>query len=659
MSDFVDDPRSHRQAFGDVIERLLASPHYGEQSARRWLDVVRYADSSGFANDWERPNAWRYRDYVIRSFNDDKPFDQFVIEQIAGDELLGSQPNREDAAEMLIATGFLRMGPWEHTGMSVAKVTRQFFLDDVTDSVGQVFLAQPLQCCRCHDHKFDPIPTRDYYAIQAVFATTQFADVDTEWLSRENRNGLEVDRRYHRLRHEANESMLRMLAKTQSKNKADRTAEELGLERIGRKWRMRFEWEFDRYKPIAMSVYNGKSPPARTHTARIDKPANPLANGTLEETAILIGGDPFSPSDVVQPVQLGAVAGPEEVQFPTSYQGRRTALANWITSSTNPLTPRVIVNRIWASHFGRGIAGNPNNFGATGKKPTHPELLDWLASQMIERGWSIKNLHREIMMSDAYSRSSHDPDGNASIDSYAAFQPRRLTAEELRDSLLMVAGELNPMLGGIPIRPDMNRDAAFQPRLIMGTFAPSYVPNPRPADRNRRSIYVHKTRGHRLPFMETFNQPGSEKSCELRDSSNITPQVFTLLNGEEANDRALALATRALRETESEVETIQHIFQWLYSRNPAPVESEWAIEHWHRMTKVQASVKPLARPMPTHIVRDAVDENTGQSFRFTERLFALDDYQPDLQSHQVDANTRGLADVALMLLNSNEFIYIY
>ena len=197
---FTNDPQPDEVAFADLVDRLLESPHYGEQWARHWLDVVRYADSSGFANDWERPNAWRYRDYVIRCFNQDKPYDEFVREQVAGDELYRRAIDAEENADpsLLIAAGFLRMGPWEHSGMSVAKITRQMFLDDVTDSVGQVFLAHALQCARCHDHKFDPIPTRDYYSMQAIFATTQFAEIDTQWLPEENLSGMADDRRYHK-----------------------------------------------------------------------------------------------------------------------------------------------------------------------------------------------------------------------------------------------------------------------------------------------------------------------------------------------------------------------------------------------------------------------------------------------------------------------------
>ena len=287
---FVSDARTDDVVFAELLDRLLASSHYGEQWGRHWLDVVRYADSSGFANDWERPNAWRYRDYVIRAFNSDKPYDQFIREQIAGDEIDSTD------AEKLIAAGFLRMGPWEHTAMSVARVTRQQFLDDVTDSVGQVFLAHALQCCRCHDHKFDPIPTQDYYSFQAVFATTQFAEVDAEWLPAENRSGMEEDHRYHNMRHQANGRMLAALSKKKAENDREwfrqmglpyktraearkakapkehfppnnllKTPNDYGQERIGRKWQVRFPWEFDRYKPLAFTVYSGKKPPCSQH----------------------------------------------------------------------------------------------------------------------------------------------------------------------------------------------------------------------------------------------------------------------------------------------------------------------------------------------------------------------------------------------------------
>ncbi|MGH7200701.1 MAG: DUF1549 domain-containing protein, partial [Planctomycetaceae bacterium] len=412
---FLSDPAPHDAAFAKVVDRLLASPQYGEQYARHWLDVVRYADSAGFANDFERPNAWRYRDYVIRSFNADKPYDQFVMQQLAGDELNPHDP------EMLIAVGFLRMGPWEQTGMSVAKVTRQQFLDDVISSVGKVFLSHPLECARCHDHKFDPIPTQDYYRIQAVFATTQFAGRDAPFLPDENTTGFARERgylrqridRYQRILDEINTKQERAerawyaergleYAPRQKKLRQDvpndqiaprdlgLTVEDMGLERIARKSLVRHTWELDRYEPIAFSVYSGKTPALRNVQSRLMMPDDPLASGTLELTAILSGGDPFSPTQPVTPGVLSALPGSNDVLHPTEWNtipetvgGRRLEFARWVASAENPLTARSIVNRVWQWHFGQGLAGNANNFGAMGKKPTHPELLDWLACEFV------------------------------------------------------------------------------------------------------------------------------------------------------------------------------------------------------------------------------------------------------------------------------------
>ncbi|HVW37871.1 MAG TPA: DUF1549 and DUF1553 domain-containing protein, partial [Pirellulales bacterium] len=566
---FVADSDDDIQAFAKVVERLLASPHYGEQMARHWLDVVRYADSAGFANDYERGNAWRYRDYVVRAFNADKPFDQFVREQIAGDEIDPRNP------ELLVAVGFLRMGPWELTAMEVAKVARQRFLDDVTNSVGETFLAHSLQCARCHDHKFDPVPTRDYYAIQACFAATQMAERRAEFLPQENTLDGSQDRAYLLRRRERHEQTLdeldrrsieaarRWLAESRvdpadfeqaleevSSRKqtspkiggryeqarslllkrggeeakipprfAGLSPEDLGRDRIARKGLERLAWESERYEPFAFSVYDG--PPrqlvAVTAPQRLPKD---VGQGELETTSILAGGDPFSPVEPVSPGVLSVIDAIPEVKIPTTASGRRRALAEWIADERNPLTPRVIVNRVWQWHFGQGLAGNANNFGSTGKRPTHPELLDWLAATFIERGWSLKKLHRAIMLSAAYRRSCEHPDRAPWVErdpegvSYAAFKPRRLAAEELRDGMLHVSGELNPALGGVPVRPEINLEAALQPRQVMGTLAAAWTPSPLPQDRHRRSIYALKLRGLRDPFCEVFNEPNPDLSCE-------------------------------------------------------------------------------------------------------------------------------------------------
>ncbi|MEQ2009170.1 MAG: PSD1 and planctomycete cytochrome C domain-containing protein [Limisphaerales bacterium] len=738
---FLADKDSDERAFAKLVDRLLASPHYGEQWGRHWLDVVRYADSSGFANDYARGSTWRYRDYVVRAFNSDKPYDQFIREQIAGDELAETSQLSTPNSQLLVATGFLRMGPWELTGMEVAKVARQRFLDDVTDSVGQVFLAHPLQCARCHDHKFDPVPTRDYYSFQAVFSTTQMADRPAEFVPDENMSGFE-EKKYLEQRREFYLAQLKRLddkslaaarawyaerkldtkafeqaveevtGKTSKRGReagysevraalsrkgvpeahippklVGFTPEDYGHERIARKGLERLKWELDRFEPLAFAVYSGRTPEVKSVVNPMRMPANRMAAGELEETCILTGGDPFSPATKVAPGALSAVGpiGNRQSAIGNDISGRRLDLANWIASPENPLTARVMVNRIWQWHFGQALAGNPNNFGATGKKPTHPELLDWLAATFVERGWSVKSMHRLVMTSEAYRRgtviseeviSNQSAKGAAKvpgpqstdslITNYLLFKPRRITAEELRDSMLRVSGELNPALGGIPVRPEMNLEAALQPRQVMGTFAEAWQPSPKPEQRHRRSIYALKIRGLGDPFMEVFNAPSPDLSCEAREASTVTPQVFALFNSEATHARALAFANRLVTEAGAksatgnrQLQILTRAFELAFNRAPKPDELKTCLVHWDAMTARHRTLKFEKHVPPRSVTREAVEENTGEKFKFTEPLEAAADFVPDLQPADASPELRGLAEVCMVLLNANEFAYVY
>ncbi|MFZ9837271.1 MAG: PSD1 and planctomycete cytochrome C domain-containing protein [Opitutaceae bacterium] len=705
------DPRA---AVASAVDRLLASPHHGERMAQHWLDVVRYADTAGFANDYERGNAWRYRDYVVRAFNADRPYDRFIREQIAGDERDPGNP------EAVVATGFLRMGPWELTGMEVAKVARQRFLDDVTNSVGETFLAQPLQCARCHDHKFDPIPTRDYYAVQAVFATTQLAERPAAFLPEENRAGF-AERKYLEQRRADHLAALQRLdermlanaaewfraegrdparwdaavaqARTQERAKQRREFEgvfaaarsillrqkvaedtfppklvgllpqEYGAERVARKGLERLRWELERYEPFALSVYNGRTPEVKSVNAPGRIPAARLEAGELEQTCILTGGDPFSPGARVVPGALSAVGDLGTGPVPETIEGRRQALADWVASPANPLTARVIANRVWQWHFGRPLAANPNNFGVTGGKPSHPALLDWLAATLVEHGWSLRHLHRVIVTSAAYARASAHPDRAAVAErdpagtALAAFPLRRLSAEELRDAMLTASGELNRAIGGIPNRPEIHPEVALQPRQVMGTFAAAWVPNAAPADRHRRSLYALRVRGLPDPAMEVFNQPGPDFSCERRDAATITPQVFSLFNGAASHARALALAHRALRESADDAGAVARCFALAFGREPTTAELAACLAHWREQIPRAKEATPAPR-VPLEVRREAVEENTGERFTFTERLHAAADFQPDLAPADVSPRTRALADVCLVLFNSNEFTHV-
>ncbi|MEO6244995.1 MAG: DUF1549 and DUF1553 domain-containing protein, partial [Opitutaceae bacterium] len=709
---YVRDPDAAVRA---LIDRLLASPHYGERMAQHWLDVVRYADTSGFANDYERGNAWRYRDYVVRAFNADKPYDRFIREQVAGDEIDPANP------ELLVASGFLRMGPWELTGMEVAKVARQRFLDDVTNAVGETFLAQSLQCARCHDHKFDPIPTRDYYSIQAVFATTQLSERVAAFLPTENTAGfdekkyLEQSRTEHlatleRLDRQLLESAEAWLAErkidptawreavvaaraqeggkrrrdfngvfnlaraTLTKNGLPEdqfppklvgfTPQDYGNERVARKGLERLKWQLERYEPFALAVHDGRTPDVKSINAPVRMPAERATAGELEVTCILPYGDPFSPGEKVSPGALSVIHSVAPPAITDAIEGRRRALAEWVADAGNPLTTRAIVNRVWLWHFGRPLAGNPNNFGSTGKKPTHPELLDWLAATFVEQGWSFKALQRAIVTSAAYRRGSIYPDRKTLVEkdpegsSYAAFPPRRLTAEEMRDAMLVATGELNSALGGIPNRPEINLEAALQPRQVMGTFAAAWTPNPLPAERHRRSLYALRVRGLPDPAMEVFNQPTPDFSCERREASTITPQAFSLFNSHASHARALALAARATKETTTDAAAVARCFALTLARKPTAAETETCLAHWRAIKRLIEAEKPARISPPREIRREAVEENTGEKFAFRESLHAYADFVPDLQPADVPLHTRALADVCLALFNSNEFVYV-
>jgi mono/diheme cytochrome c family protein len=677
-------------AFQDQIDHLMESPRYGEQMARHWLDVTRYADTSGFANDFERPNAWRYRDYVVRSFNDDKPFDRFIVEQIAGDEL--DESNREN----LIAVGYLRSGPWEHTAMSVAAVTRQQFLDDVTHSVGVTFLGQGLRCAQCHDHKFDPIPTRDYYRMQAVFAPVQFADRKVDYLDEENISSFTQTREWTERRLKESQQFLSKIRKKHNdavqayleergverreqlpENERPRrgffglTKLEMSLEKIHRKRLAYYQRELKRYEAYAFSVYDGTDRKFISNTAVNLIPPAPKRSGPVQNVSILAGGTLEAAGDEVTPGVLSAVYRSNDREAPTAWNtipetthGRRLALARWIASDQNTLTARVIVNRVWQWHFGRGIVATPNSFGVMGARPTHPELLDWLAVWFMEHDWSIKKLHRLIMTSATYQQSGEPADyaAIAEVDSsnqlLACFPARRLAAEEIRDSLLAITGELNTEMGGPGCYPEINWEAALQPRHIMGSVAPAYLPSPEPQQRNRRTIYAFRYRTLEDPMLQVFNRPGSEISCEMRDETTVAPQAFSLLNGQFVHDRALALAARLTKNHDSSREQIEEAFRVVYGRRPGDGEKETCRLHLQQMVEHHHEHQPEIVTLPAKVRREMVEELTGEPFSWEEELDVMAVYQPDLKPWQADANTRALAELCLVLFNSNEFLVV-
>ncbi len=700
------------KAWTDLIDRLLASPHYGERWAQHWLDVARYADTGGMSNDYERSNAWRYRDYVIRAFNEDKPYDQFVIEQLAGDELAdasvkkrGGDPKKarengdynESEAEQIVATGFLRMGPYDDA-MVKKPEARQIYLDDVVNGVGQTFLSTTMRCFKCHDHKFDPLPTRDYYRMYSAFSTTWMAERPVPFLPEENLDGFEEGKTHVEGMHDfAKTEMNKLRGKREAaakkwykENGIDYVAHDerkdlpdemkpprhVGLDTTEQgqlKVREQDDWIWnrrkERYEPMAQSVYNGHQQQGNARKLRLHQHSfagDKVENFILSGGALEAEGEPVTPGVISSlGVPVRGAKKDDPWALPESIEGRRLALAQWIADPRNPLTARSIVNRIWQGHFVNPIARNPNNFGVKGAKPSHPELLDFLAADFVENGWSFKKLHRQIMFSDAYQRAGthYELDDLAAKDPnnawLAYFPPRRLTAEELRDSFLLATGEWNMEMGGLPIMPEINMEVALQPRMIQFSLAPAYQPSPTPEERNRRTIYAYRVRGMADPFLELFNQPNPNDSCEMRDSAAVTPQAFTLLNSDMITDRSIAMAERLESEASELDAQIESAFQHVLGRKPDGIELKRLKDYAAEMVAYHQTAKPERPEYPTTITRSLVEEFSGDTFEYEEILPYFESYQPDTKPADVDAETRALADVCILLFNSNEFVFIY
>jgi len=712
--------KAHQQnpdeAWSDLVDRLLESDHYGERWGQHWLDVARYADTGGMSNDYERSNAWRYRDYVIRSFNEDKPYNEFIVEQIAGDELTansvderlqgdeeaiskvhGTGDYTEQEIEWMVASSFLRMGPWD-SAMIDKLEARQIYVDDIVNSVGQTFLSTTMRCFKCHDHKFDPLPTKDYYRFYAAFANTQLAERPTAFHPKENLNGLEEGRamveKLHAFAVEKKDELTNKREAAAKKWFAERGLEyidhdsrkelddevkpprDIGLDYIdeGRlKVREQDDWIWnrrkERYEPMVQSVFN--SPVPKSVNARKLRVTDKIDEKAPLENYILMGGSIKAPGDKVSPGVLSVlgipVDGPSDDPYVIGEEldGRRLSVARWIADPRNGLTSRSYVNRIWQHHFGKPLAGNPNNFGAKGGKPTHPELLDWLAAEFVDGGWKIKRMHKLIMLSDTYRQSSLHPKReelevkDPNNDLIASYPPRRLTAEEIRDGMLKITGELNTEMGGLPVMPEINMEVALQPRMIQFSIAPAHQPYRTPEQRNRRSVYAYRVRGQADPFLEIFNQPNPNDSCEIRDDASVSPQAFTLLNSDVVTDRSIAFADRLIREEGDFSSRVQRAFELALARPPSDKEQNRMLKYVEDMRQYHRKHDPVPVTYPTKITRSLVEEFSGKTFEYEEVLPVFENYVPDKKADHVDADTRALADLCLVLFNSNEFVHIY
>ena len=636
-------------AFAKVVERLLASPRYGERWARHWLDLARFAESEGFKSDETRPNAWRYRDYVIESFNADKPYDRFVEEQIAGDELW------PDSVEARLATGFNRQYA-DESNAAVLMQRRQEVLLDITDTVGSVFMGLTYGCAKCHDHKFDPILQADYYRLQAFFTNVGTDDEilllsKDEWAEHRRRESAwkaatqeirtEMDGLLERKRAEAFESQVnRRAPETQAafrKPAAERTMYERLLFRQ-HMWQMRYHND----ETLANSLEDDAKERYLELQQELEqfehlKPsALPLGMGIQElgaeapATHVLSFANYAAPLEEVQPGYL-TLLDPQPALYAPALggrsSGRRTALAKWLTGPENPLTARVIVNRLWHYHFGQGIVRTPSDFGLMGSRPTHPGLLDWLAEEFVRRGWSLKRMHRLIMTSDTYRQSSGYREDAADVDPFDRllwrFPPQRLEGEVIRDSMLAVSGNLNGRVGGPSVYPALPHGAA-EPR---GGWD---VPEQR-HEQDRRSVYVFVRRNSRYPMLESFDMPDTHESCARRTITTTAPQALALLNSEHTLGWARGFAGRVLEQAGVEGDRqIQTAFELAYSRAPDAWEKDTILTFLETQRQLIAE-------------RAAADEN-----------LLLPPTVPASMSREEAA---AVLDFCHMLLNSNEFVY--
>ncbi len=634
------------EAFSMVVDELLASPHYGERWGRHWLDLARYAESEGFKSDETRPYAWRYRDYVIRAFNEDKPYDRFVQEQIAGDELW---PNDVDAR---IATGFNRNYPDESNAANLVQ-RRAELLQDVTDAVGATFMGLTFGCAKCHDHKFDPILQADYYRLQAFFAASA-QDDDIILMSDADR--AEYDRKLAAWEEAAKDIRAERDAMLDAERRVkwehlfgkrlDETQDALSkaeaeLNPFERQMWHKHLWQVGFFEKSLYKALKGEQKERylelteqlekfeHLHPGELPRGAGLKDLGVdAPETRILGLANYAAPQDEVEPGFLTILnPGPVPVtaREDLSSTGRRTALAKWLTETDNPLTARVMANRIWHHHFGRGIVATPSDFGRMGEAPTHPELLDWLTSEFVDKGWSIKGMHRLIMTSRTYQQGSDHIEEAKHADPFNRllwrFPPQRLEGEVIRDSMLATSGMLNTEVGGPSVFPPL----------------PSGMPTPRggwaatedPEQQRRRSVYIFVRRNARYPMMHAFDMPDTHESCARREVTTTAPQALSLLNDEQTIEWSQGFAARVLENAGADSNAqVEQAYLLAYSRKPDAAEQDEAQTF-------------LAKQREVIVAR-------------TEGKTALPAYVPEGMD---PASAAAFVDFSHTLLNSNEFVY--
>jgi hypothetical protein len=580
------------EAYPKLVDRLLASPRYGERWGRHWMDVARYADTAGDNADYPIPEARLYRDYIIDSFNEDKPYDQFVREQVAGDLLAEAGP-RDCYAERVVATGFLALSRRYATA---PEELWHLTLEDAIETTGRAFLALTLRCARCHDHKFDPVTTRDYYALYGIFASTKFPYAGSEEFASKG-----FPRAHFRPLLPPVEAAPRLKAyeqkilglqaeirRVEREGPAARRVAELNptiealakaigdLERVGQDPKP-FKGHLAslrRRRDEANGRLQATLNPLRTALRELQRPGLPpdlpgayaVGDGRPADVAVHLKGDPGQLGPVARRGAPAFLAGRGLLAIPEGSSGR-LQLAEWLTRPDHPLTARVMVNRIWQHHFGRGLVATPSNFGLRGEEPTHPELLDWLAARFVAGGWSIKALHRLILRSKAYQLSSQFDAAAAAIDPANRllwrFDRRRLDAEAIRDAMLAVAGRLDPGRPG---------PHPFPPIAAWGWTQHSPFKAVYPS--RHRSVYLMSQRLQRHPYLALFDGPDPNHSTDVRTRATVPLQALYLMNNPFVREQAQGLARRLLDATPDPCGRIGLAYELAWCRPPRPAEVE-------------------------------------------------------------------------------------
>jgi len=685
-------------AYAKLLDRLLASTAYGERWARHWLDVAGYADTNGYADaDSVRPYAWHYRDYVIRSLNADKPWDRFIQEQLAGDELNAVTSTTVAAAvldpskiDALTATAYLRMGP-DGTGDTVADVAlaKNQSIADTLRIVTTSLTGLTVACAQCHDHRYDPISQVDYFRLRAVFdpaldwqkwqtpaqrTASLYSAADKAAAAEIEKQAAAIDAEATKMYKAALDVIFeqKILDVPEAERAAYRVARNLPVAKRTKEQAALIKKYFSSQATFGLDLYDKAADNkviakrAEATALRAKKPVEGRVSVLVEplnaapKSELHHRGDHGQPRQVVTPGELAILGNPaipvDDPKLPTT--GRRLAYAKWLTSGQHPLLGRTLMNRVWMHHFGRGIVNTPGDLGLLGERPSHPELLDYLAGRFVEAGWSLKAMHREMMLSRTYRQSARNDEAQSTDPDNALFgryRIRRLDAETIRDAMLAVSGKLNPEMYGEPVTVGKTGDGRMIPGveifngnktivLKVDTSSPAVY---------RRSVYLQQRRSGPATALATFDLPNMDPNCERRDLTTVAPQSLFLMNDEFVIERAKDLAARVIKEHPAD-ENAQVRAAWVLTQGRVPSAKELA--DFNRLLAEQ--VDHFAKLKPAKPVADTALKVKPVKVKSTSKKVAPQPTFPAPVATTQDVRVEALGSLCQVLLATNRFLHV-